>query len=97
MKLAIAPVVLMALQVTAFAQSNSKCSDMAKFRGLFDRGPRSHVNGATLPALFRRYRCRFARHADRALESGHPQRYRKLEPHSTQGTGWPPGSRRRAL
>ena len=32
MKLSIAPVFLMALQVTAFAQSNSKCSDMAKFR-----------------------------------------------------------------
>jgi pimeloyl-ACP methyl ester carboxylesterase len=32
MKLSIVPVFLMALQVTAFAQSNSKCSDMAKFR-----------------------------------------------------------------
>jgi hypothetical protein len=32
MKLSIVPVVLMALQVAAFAQSNSKCSDMAKFR-----------------------------------------------------------------
>src|SRR5436190_13592604 len=32
MKLSILPVVLMAVQVTAFAQSNSKCSDMAKVR-----------------------------------------------------------------
>ena len=32
MKLSIMPVVLMAVQVTAFAQSNSKCPDMAKFR-----------------------------------------------------------------
>src|SRR6266513_273294 len=32
MKASIVVAVLMALQITAFAQSNSKCSDMAKFR-----------------------------------------------------------------
>ena len=32
MKLSMMTAVLMALQLTAFAQSNSKCSDMAKFR-----------------------------------------------------------------
>ncbi|HET9942530.1 MAG TPA: tannase/feruloyl esterase family alpha/beta hydrolase [Terriglobia bacterium] len=32
MKLSIVPVVLLTVQVAAFAQSNSKCSDMAKFR-----------------------------------------------------------------
>ena len=32
MKLCIVPIVLLAVEVTAFAQSNSKCSDMAKFR-----------------------------------------------------------------
>src|SRR6266571_9219499 len=32
MKLSVVLIVLLAVQVTAFAQSNSKCSDMAKFR-----------------------------------------------------------------
>src|SRR6266516_2998717 len=32
MKLSVVSIVLLAVQVTAFAQSNSKCSDMAKFR-----------------------------------------------------------------
>jgi feruloyl esterase len=32
MKLSIVPIVLLGMHVTAFAQSNSKCSDMAKFR-----------------------------------------------------------------
>jgi hypothetical protein len=32
MKLCVVPIVLLAVQVTAFAQSNSKCADMAKFR-----------------------------------------------------------------
>jgi len=32
MKLSIVPIVLLAVQATALAQSNSKCSDMGKFR-----------------------------------------------------------------
>ena len=32
MKLSIVPVVLLTMQVAAFAQTNSKCSDMTKFR-----------------------------------------------------------------
>ena len=32
MKLSIVPIVLLGMHVTAFAQSNSKCSDVAKFR-----------------------------------------------------------------
>src|SRR5678815_6031931 len=32
MKLSVLPLVLLTVQVAAFAQSNSKCSDMAKFR-----------------------------------------------------------------
>jgi hypothetical protein len=31
-KLCVAPIVLLGVQVIAFAQSNAKCSDMAKFR-----------------------------------------------------------------
>jgi hypothetical protein len=32
MKLSVVPAVLLAVQFTAFAQSNSKCSDIAKLR-----------------------------------------------------------------
>src|SRR4030095_8174519 len=32
MKLSVAPIILLTVQVAAFAQSNSKCSDMTKFQ-----------------------------------------------------------------